>query len=134
MGMKDRLTGIVKNTFGDDRFALLRYRNRANAGLREYGEQFEATGGTPRSILTCCPHYGNLGDHAIALAERRMLGRMQRPVLSFGGDTTALLLCLRRYASQEDTIYSPCRSFFRSTLSICLPASTASIIALSPYM
>ena len=34
-----------------------------------------------------------------------MLGRMQRPVLSFGGDTTALLLCLRRYASQEDTIY-----------------------------
>jgi pyruvyl transferase EpsI len=105
MGMKDRLTGIVKNTFGDDRFALLRYRNRANAGLHEYGEQFEATVGTPRSILTCCPHYGNLGDHAIALAERRMLGRMQRPVLSFGGDTTALLLCLRRYASQEDTIY-----------------------------
>lgn len=105
MGMKDRLTGIAKDVIGDDKFALLRYRNRANAGLREYGEQFEATVGTPRSILTCCPHHGNIGDQAIALAEWRMLGSVQRPVLSFGGDTTALLLCLQRYASQKDTIY-----------------------------
>lgn len=105
MRMKDRLTGIAKDIIGDDKFALLRYRNRANAGLREYGEQFEATVGTPRSILTCCPHHGNIGDQAIALAEWRMLGSVQHPVLSFGGDTTALLLCLQRYASQKDTIY-----------------------------
>lgn len=105
MGMKDRLTGIVKDVVGDDKVALLRYRNRANVGLREYGEQFEATAGAPRSILTCCPYHGNIGDQAIALAERKMLGIIQRPVLSFGGDTTDLLLCLQRYASQEDTIY-----------------------------
>ena len=105
MGFKSMIVYAAKEILGDDKFALLCHNNSAQAGLKEYGEQFEKTAGRPRNILACCPRYGNLGDHAIAVAEKKVLRRSQRPMLSFDGDTTELLLCLQRYASPEDTFF-----------------------------
>ncbi|PKD13318.1 Polysaccharide pyruvyl transferase [Bifidobacterium longum] len=105
MGFKRMITYAVKDILGDAKFELIRHNDLAQEGLKKYGKLFEDTAESPRNILTCCPHHGNLGDHAIALAERRVLRRGQRPLLSFDGDTTSLLLCLQRYSSMEDTIY-----------------------------
>lgn len=104
MSFKNMIGYVAKDILGDNKYALLRHNNFAQEGLKKYGKQFEETAG-PRNILTCCPRYGNLGDHAIAVAEKRMLGRFQRPMLSFSGDTTELLLCLRQYSSPEDVFY-----------------------------
>lgn len=106
MSFKNLIVCAAKDFLGDDKFALLRHNSLARRGLEKYGKQFEETEGSPRNILMCCPTYGNLGDHAIALAERKMLNHEQhRPVLSFSGDTTALLSCLRRYVSPDDNFY-----------------------------
>lgn len=105
MSFKMEMTDLAKRVLGDDTYALLRHPRAARDGLKRYGPQI-AGGGRRRSVLTCCPNHGNLGDHAIAIAERRMLNRVNsHPPLSFSGDTVPLLLALRRYATPEDTIY-----------------------------
>lgn len=105
MSVKDELKYTLQELVGDGRLCMWRHRDRCNAGMQQYGDRFAAIADTPKNILTCCPDYCNLGDHAIALAERRLLAASERPYLSFAGDTMDILMCLTRYCTPDDVIY-----------------------------
>lgn len=105
MNWKQSITDTAKNLIGDSNYALLRHYNIARTGLQQYSHEFSATEGHNRNLLTCCPNYGNLGDHAIALAEKRLLRQTNGPTLAFSGDTTSLLLCIQKYVTSNDTIF-----------------------------
>lgn len=105
MTLKSQLKFYGKELLGDGYFSLLFKRNLARKGLASYSHVFESLHNEPANWLVDCPDYGNLGDQAIAMAERRILARSSRPFRSFSGNTSQLLLCLKRYAKQEDIIF-----------------------------
>ena len=95
----------VKELFGDGRLRMWTQHAACEEGLRLHGAKFAVIADTPKNILTCCPDHCNIGDHAIAVAERRLLAASARPCLSFDGDSTAILSCLRKYCTPDDVIY-----------------------------
>lgn len=105
MSVKREVKYMLQEIIGDGRLSMWKHRSRCKAGLVRYGGQFAAIADAPRNILTCCPDYCNLGDHAIALAERRLLAASMRPHLSFAGDTVDILSCLKRYCIPDDVIF-----------------------------
>ena len=105
MSVRDEVKYALQEIVGDGRLCMWKHHARCKAGVRRYGSQFDAIGDASKNILTCCPDYCNLGDHAIALAERRLLKASTRPYLSFAGDTVNILSCLKRYCTSEDVIY-----------------------------
>lgn len=89
---------------GDERyFALCKYAAERKT-YRKYAPEFKNTP-SPRNVLLCCPEHCNIGDHAIAYAERRLLASLDKPFLSFCGDMSTLLPCLRRFVTPQDTIF-----------------------------
>ena len=97
-------TLALRSLIGDGRYHILREKATCAEGYQRYADLFRRTP-SPRSILLCCPEHCNIGDHAIAYAERRMLGRLDRPVLSFCGNMTLLLTCIREFVTPDDVIF-----------------------------
>lgn len=89
----------LRSLIGDGRYHILREKNTCAEGYQRYADLFRRTP-SPRSILLCCPEHCNIGDHAIAYAERRFLAESNRPLLEFGGNMTKTLRCIR-HAGQE---------------------------------
>ncbi len=95
---------LLESAVGDGRYRMLRNKKTCERGHRQYAEQFKKTQ-APRNILLCCPAHNNIGDHAIAYAERRLLAKTGRPLLSFSGNMTELLSCLHEFVTPEDIIF-----------------------------
>lgn len=103
--MKQQLTLAIRDLVGDSRLSMLGHRDIAKEGLLRYGDMFEAhAADTRRLLLLDTPDHDNLGDHAIALAERRMLRSIGGSVIECPGDVRRYLLCLKRYVSEDDVL------------------------------
>lgn len=102
--MKTEIGLLIRDILGDARYASLRHPKMVQRGFEEYGSVFRDVEGL-KNILLCCPEYTNIGDHAIALAECRMLQQSVRPLLVLSGNTTKVLKCLKKYVSREDSIF-----------------------------
>lgn len=105
MPLKDEIKYAVKELVGDGRLRMWTHHDACEEGLKKFGPEFQAIKDEPKNILTCCPDHCNIGDHAIAVAERRMLAAGERPYLSFDEDPTPIMLCLERYCTPDDVIY-----------------------------
>lgn len=106
MLIKRELKYMAEDLIGAGRLSMWRHRSLVTEGHRAYDERFKALIGSPKNILTCCPNHCNIGDHAIAVAERRMLATAsKRPFLSFVQDPTNILSCLEKYCTPDDVIY-----------------------------
>ena len=106
MSFKTEAIYSVKELIGDGRLRMWKNHDMCEEGLRLHGSQFEAISDKPKNILTCCPNYCNIGDHAIAVAERRiLLSSSECPCLSFEDDPTTILSCLQKYCTPDDVIY-----------------------------
>lgn len=93
--MKTEIGLLIRDILGDARYASLRHPKMVQRGFEEYGSVFRDVEGL-KNILLCCPEYTNIGDHAIALAECRMLQQSVRPLLVLSGNTTKVLKCLKK--------------------------------------
>lgn len=103
--MRQRLALAVRDVVGDARLSMLRHRDIAEEGLRRYGGMFAARSGAARRLLLLdTPEHDNLGDHAIAMAERRMLRSVGDPVIECPGDVRRYLMCMQRYTTGDDVI------------------------------
>lgn len=103
--MVSSLVFFAQSLIGDGRYRMIRERELCERGFKEYAPQFLGTK-APRSLLFCVPEHCNIGDHAIAFAERRMLlSESSRPLLEFSGDMAKVLRCVQKYVTPEDTIY-----------------------------
>lgn len=105
MSAKTILLRAAQKLLGDDRYEAFHTRVANELAVRRYADLF-ASHPSPRSILFCTPEYCNLGDHAIAYAERRMLAaQSDRPLLEFSGDMTKMLRCIEQYVTPDDVVF-----------------------------
>lgn len=104
--IKDTIKFTAKELLGDSSFAIMRHRDLAAEGMAAYGDAFRATLGEARNLLMCLPDHANLGDQAIAVAERRMLAAASnKPVIACEGDAAKALTCLRELTNERDTVF-----------------------------
>ncbi|GAA0640675.1 polysaccharide pyruvyl transferase family protein [Bifidobacterium pullorum] len=103
-GLKSKIGTVARELLGDSTYTAMRHPKMVQRGFQEYSKLFQEIEG-PKNILLCCPEYTNIGDHAIALAECRMLQQSVRPLLVLSGNTTKVLKCLKKYVSREDSIF-----------------------------
>lgn len=95
----------LRSLLGDYRYGMLRDRKLCQQGLREYSAQLSSTP-SPRNMLLCLPAHNNIGDHAIAYAEHRLLASASAlPTLDFADNMSVPLRAVQRYASPDDVFY-----------------------------
>lgn len=102
--MSNPIASIIRSILGDGRYRMLRELDICASGYERFADEFRSVKG-PKNILLCCPEHCNIGDHAIAYAERQLLKSMDRPYLEFSGSMTRLLKCLSKLVEPEDTIF-----------------------------
>lgn len=80
-----------------------------NRGKKHSGKYYRISSGVesnaPKIIVVGCPIYGNLGDQAIALAEKVLIeNNSSRPVLMFYGPVSSYWRDLENEVNPDDTI------------------------------
>ncbi|KAB7789553.1 polysaccharide pyruvyl transferase family protein [Bifidobacterium leontopitheci] len=102
--MSTGLTLALRSLIGDGRYHMLREKDICKEGYQRYADAFRKTP-APRNLLFCVPEHCNIGDHAIAYAERRLLADSDRPLLEFGGNMARVLKCIREFVTPDDVIF-----------------------------
>ena len=103
--MASSLSFALQSLIGDGRYRMIRNRELSEQGYAQLAPLFQNTP-SPRNLLFCVPEHCNIGDHAIAYAERRMLTALSdRPLLEFAGDMTRVLRCIKEFVTPDDVVF-----------------------------
>lgn len=103
--MRSSLALALQSLIGDGRYRMIRDKSLCEDGYTALAPQFRNTP-SPRNLLFCVPEHCNIGDHAIAYAERRMLlAQSDRPLLEFAGNMTMVLRCVKEFVTPDDVIF-----------------------------